>query len=197
MSEVKNRFGIILRGGLSALLALFAFSALPAAAQNSFVVADFNGDQKPDLVTLAGAPGSVPGIRATLFDDGALAQVNRFPHQVLRVRDLDGDSDRDIVVETGSAVAVWLNDGAGNFTRGHPEDFELQPHTEDSQSFDPSHKAPLPEITDESPRAGVVAPPDFTGTVLTGPLAIHSAPAVPPAAVLPGLRTRGPPSRNS
>ena len=182
---------------MSALLALFAFSAFPASAQNAWVVADFDGDQKPDLVTLAGAPGSIPGIRAALFDDGALALSNRFQHQSLRVRDLDGDSDRDIVVQSGSAVSVWLNDGTGHFTQGHAEDFQLQSDIENSQSFDPSHNIPLPDVTDENPRAGVTAPPDFAGTTLVNPLSPHEAPGIPPAAVLPRLRTRGPPSRNS
>ena len=174
------------------------FAALPAAAQSAWVIADFDGDQKPDLVTLGGALQSTPGIRAGLFDDGALALSSRFAGRRLLARDLDGDSDRDLILESESsvAIAVWINDGTGHFAPGRLEDYQVQQGTENSQTFDSSPRASRSELTDESPHGyGGGTPASFGRRPVRSHhprMAEHAA----RAAFLHSLRTRGPPARS-
>jgi hypothetical protein len=79
-------------------LFLLALATLPALAANSaWTLADFNGDNHPDLARLA------------VTRPGVLLPV-----------DLDHDADLDLVLHealTHRPVAVWLNDGRGRFTR--------------------------------------------------------------------------------
>ena len=193
-----SRFGNFSRGPLPAVFALVFFAALPAAAQSAWVIADFDGDQKSDLVTLGDVLHSAPGIRAGLFDDGALALSSRFPAHRLRARDLDGDSDRDLVLESESsvAIAVWINDGTGHFEPGRLEDYQLQTDTEDSQTWDSSPRVPRSELTDEGSRGNASGPPGNFGPM---PVRVHHprmAEHAARAAFLHSLRTRGPPARS-
>jgi hypothetical protein len=99
----------------------------PFAAQ--FAIADFDGDQKPDLASVR-SPGSGSsrvlylidfrlsgGARHTYGLEGAAGGVR------LASRDVNGDRLLDLIVTstlTGQPLAVFLNDGRGNFTRSEP-----------------------------------------------------------------------------
>lgn len=86
-------------------------------------LADLDGDGDLDAV-VAGAAGSEdnplpPTVTRVLLNDGAgrfrdTGQALDGPAWDVRVADLDGDADLDVVV-VGSALAAWLNDGAGRF----------------------------------------------------------------------------------
>src|SRR5262249_2768522 len=108
---------------------------------------------------------------------------------------LDGDSDRDIVLMTalGELVAVWLNDGAGNFQEGSVDSFRFQFSNDDRRSFDaPERPAPSGQIGEYSSRDAVSQryasfDPKLPGAALTGRegsvRSVH----------LSLIRTRGPP----
>ena len=198
MSTGTISFGNFSRGLLPAIVALAFFAALPAAAQSAWVIADFDGDQKSDLVTLGGVLQSVPGIRTGLFDDGALALSSRFPGQRLRARDLDGDSDRDLILESESsvAIAVWINDGTGHFAPGRLEDYQFRADTENSQTLDSSPRALLLELTDEGSRGNASGPPENFGPMPVRSHHLRMAEHAARAAFLHSLRTRGPPARS-
>ena len=88
----------------------------------------------------------------------AFAVPSGFPNERLRARDLDGDKDRDLVLETLSSVplAVWINDGAGHFKRGNLDDFRFQLSHEDSQSFNAAALIVPSELTENCPRGDAV-----------------------------------------
>jgi hypothetical protein len=134
-------------------------SGVPASAQTAWLVGDFDGDNKPDLITVrtsrSGSAKAIgaPSIQSGAFDTAIFTLVSRFPTQRLRARDLDGDSDRDIVLETMSsvAIAVWINDGAGHFARGNLEDFRSQLGPAESANFSAAARQLPCALTDENP----------------------------------------------
>lgn len=100
--------------------------ALPGG---SWVIADFNGDGQPDILTSTldrrGTSGyrhqmdlrigSRGDVRSAFQVVGASRGLNLF------ARDVDGDHDLDVVITSffsDAPVGVWINDGAGIFTEG-------------------------------------------------------------------------------
>jgi hypothetical protein len=97
-----------------------------------FAIADFDGDNQPDLATVE--VGQVTASRARYW---ILFQMSAGPRQFIGVtapvggieiasRDVNGDSSPDLVVTTpwlNRPVAVLLNDGHGNFTLYDPAAF--------------------------------------------------------------------------
>jgi hypothetical protein len=183
---------------------------LPASAsgahsvRTSWLIAVVDGDDKPDLVTIttpsAGSAEAIgiPSVQSGNFAAPVFALAGRFPAQRLRARDLDGDSDRDIVLETMSSVAlaVWINDGSGHFSRGNLEDFKSQLEPETPTSFSAEVRPLLLYLTDEN-RVGDSVPR------LSGSRFLPYTARLPrfraehfPASALTALTTRGPP-RNS
>ena len=100
----------------------------PFAAQ--FAIADFDGDAQPDLASVqAGAGGNN---RVLYLIDFRLSSGLRWTYGLtasaggvrLASRDVNGDALPDVVVTsslTGEPLAVFVNDGRGNFTRSAPE----------------------------------------------------------------------------
>jgi hypothetical protein len=171
------------------------------ATQTSWLVADFDGDNRPDLITLhtsrsesAKTIGS-PRLQSGSFDAAIFTLANRFPTQRLRARDLDGDSDRDIVLETTSsvAIAVWINDGAGHFARGNLDDFRAQLGPADSAYFS-AEIVPLPDdLTDENPIIEADPHPVVSRLLPLGANLARAPAEHFSVSVFSSLTTRGPP----
>lgn len=110
-----------------------AAAALPGQAPTHFAIADFDGDNRPDLASvhvgqsnststrywiafhLSGGSGQTVGITAPT---GGLQITSR---------DVNGDSFPDVIVTTAwtnKPVAILLNDGFGNFTASDPAEFQ-------------------------------------------------------------------------
>lgn len=99
-------------------------------ATGNFVIGDFDGDQKPDLLTV-----QVDQSYLMVTEYSIHLQLSRglqsaigltAPSGGLRLysRDVNGDENLDVVVRTAvnsHLVAVLINDGHGNFTLTNPE----------------------------------------------------------------------------
>src|SRR6266852_2772488 len=101
-------------------------------ATSQFAIADFDGDNRPDLATVqVGHSSSWDTHYWIAF------QLSRGPRQILGItaptgglritsRDVNGDNFLDVVVTTAwtnRPVAVLLNDGQGNFKASSPSAF--------------------------------------------------------------------------
>jgi hypothetical protein len=147
--QVRENFGAASVTGKALLLLCLVASAacrvdaatsstrpLPASSQgssSSFTIADFDGDQKPDLATVEVQKSS--SSRTTLYSirfqlTAGMAQVFGVtaPSGGLQIvaRDVNGDNSLDVLVTTvlqHEQVAVLLNDGHGNFRLADPSEF--------------------------------------------------------------------------
>ena len=109
---------------------------LPVSSQgsnSSFTIADFDGDQKPDLATVEVQKSS--SSRTTRYSirfqlTAGIAQVFGVtaPSGGLQIvaRDVNGDNMLDVLVTTvlqHEQVAILLNDGHGKFRMADPSEF--------------------------------------------------------------------------
>jgi hypothetical protein len=168
------------------------------------VIADLNGDRQADLVTVVVISPFGQARRHQLqvhlnAQHAPALAVSRFAAgDRLNVRDLDGDSDRDLVLETafGEPVAVWLNDGAGHFDEGDIDSFRFQFSHDGRRSFEAPERPSPPGLIGEYASRDAVSPRyeslhlKFPGAALT--VREGSVRSVHPSAI----RTRGPPSRS-
>jgi hypothetical protein len=101
-------------------------------ATSHFAIADFDGDNRPDLATVRVGHGSSSDTQYWIA-----FQLSRGSRQILGItaptgglqvtsRDVNGDSFLDVVVTTAwtnRPVAILLNDGQGNFRASSPSAF--------------------------------------------------------------------------
>jgi hypothetical protein len=101
-------------------------------ATSQFAIADFDGDNRPDLATVQVGHGSSSDTQYWIA-----FQLSRGSRQILGItaptgglqitsRDVNGDDFLDVIVTTAwtnQPVAVLLNDGKGNFRASSPSAF--------------------------------------------------------------------------
>jgi len=143
---LSHRFatGLFLRGFLALVFSASLFGAAVAAAgvshwpsasfgaYQSFSVADFDEDSKPDLASIQ--PGNSNGRSTDYWVDLQLSAGGRQTFRVvaplgnvqIASRDVNGDNVPDLVLTriwTAQPVAILLNDGHGTFSKVDPEAF--------------------------------------------------------------------------
>ena len=106
--------------------------AAVALRSTQFAIADFDGDRQPDLarvrVTRDGSPTSEYSLDFH-FSSGAKTAIGIVgPSGGLQItpRDVNGDKFADLVITSlldSRFVAIFLNDGKGNFVAAEPADF--------------------------------------------------------------------------
>ena len=180
-------------------LAAFAGEARSQAIVSSWAIGDFNGDHKADWVS---ASANREGRDYELvFHSGQppkWTQISRsvFQPQRLSVSDIDGDNDADLVLESLSAqpLAVWLNDGNGNFARGDLKDYPDLRAPRDPKRCTSDIAQTSPEQSYEEAGSYLLAPGpgDFAPLLASAPFAAnYKTGRGSPAAG--GICARGPP----
>lgn len=111
----------------------------------TFTIADFDGDQKPDLVSIEMESSRTPqAIRYSIRFRLTLGNSQTFGVDApagglqLATKDVNGDSIPDVLVSTTwqhQEVAILLNDGHGNFKLADPSSFPVA-KSQESRSLD-------------------------------------------------------------
>jgi hypothetical protein len=113
------------------LLLLALAIAAPASASVFGTSADLNGDKKLDVATAGHSRRDGAGYLLEISIRLGAEETRDITVRIARVagrmfaRDIDGDADRDLVVESfdREPLAVVLNDGDGEFHQGSLDDF--------------------------------------------------------------------------
>jgi hypothetical protein len=109
-----------------------AIASAHGAAATHFAIADFDGDNRPDLATVeTGLIGASHarywiGFRMSAGERQMIGVTGPVGGLEIASRDVNGDNVIDLVVSTAwlkSPVAVLVNDGHGNFTVHDPAAF--------------------------------------------------------------------------
>ena len=111
--------------------------------------ADLDGDRRVDVATAGASRREAAGyvfditIRLSTRETGAVTVRTPRAAGSLYLRDLDGDADRDLVVEAfdREPLAVLLNDGSGHFHQANLEDYRARLSKPTPRSID----APSPQ----------------------------------------------------
>jgi hypothetical protein len=98
----------------------------------AFAIADFDGDLLPDLISIqTGANGSAGTnywiqLQLSAVGKQSIRLVAPMGGLSIEARDVNGDHAIDLVLATAwsrKPIAIFLNDGHGNFSRVEPADF--------------------------------------------------------------------------
>lgn len=118
-------------------------SARTPIASANFAVADFDGDRKPDLATVEMERGASSGdarysIRFTLATGDTQVFGVTAPAGGLQIvaRDVNGDHALDLLVSSAwqhKQIAVFLNDGHGNFSLASAGGFSASSWADEGQ----------------------------------------------------------------
>lgn len=100
-------------------------SVLPSSIANSVLAADVNNDSLPDLIFGNAGPSDTPAQNFILINNGDSTFTNetatRLPAilditQDIKLADIDGDGDDDMVVGNEDGNKIYINNGSGVFT---------------------------------------------------------------------------------
>ncbi len=114
--------------------------------RTQFAIADFDGDRQPDLALIRVTRDGSPVSQYTLdfnFSSGhkpAIGIVGPSGGLQITPRDVNGDTFADLVVTSlldSQFVAIFLNDGKGNFVPAEPSDFPGAVKRTDQRLFAP------------------------------------------------------------
>lgn len=168
---------------------------------DSWIAADLDGDRKADLATSGAVHREGSGfVQEVTVHLGAVETRISVRTETLAkrltARDLDGDADRDLVLESfdREPLAILLNDGGGRFHLADLDDFRGRlPHREPHSLEAPSPDSDSPDMSED---AGNPAPElsasAFQLHLTTAPLALES-PGIWPILDHSSRSTRGPP----
>ena len=177
-------------------------SVLRSPLESNWVLADFNGDLRPDLasahLTRHDARGYAQEVQVSLSRSGqtTFAFRSRAAKVELGVWDVDGDDDRDIVVFEALSkrpVGVWLNDGAGSFEEGDLKSFAISWGGEDRQAWRAQPIPDVPFVIIEQRGQGIVPSISFGGWSGRIERLPSSSQQLPRNVSGSNLRTRAPP----
>ena len=106
----------------------YSASTASVGLVSSIAIADFDGDQRPDVASLEGDSSTGYSIRFQLTAIGQRAiQFVAPPGRIaIEARDVNGDHSVDLVLTTAlyrRPVVVLLNNGHGGFSRAEPGPF--------------------------------------------------------------------------
>jgi hypothetical protein len=167
-----------------------------------WVSTDLDGDRRPDLASAAASRRDGHSylqditLRLSGFEDSIITVRTSRAAVRLTVRDLDGDANRDLILETFNRepVAVLLNDGEGRFHQGNLEDFRFQLSHRSSRWFESVNPEPLQIDPSECPNDDSVTAPFFVfWPDLAGASLIAAGETNLPVSRRLGASTRGPP----
>ena len=151
----------------------------------AFVAADLDGDHQPDFATAGAMRHDTAGylldisVRLSAAESGTITVRTARAAGRISARDLDGDADRDLILESfdREPLAVVLNDGGGHFHQVSLDTFGALASRPEPQTFE------KPAWDDDSPATG-----ESNASPAAAPGAMASRPA---AARAQRLRPRG------
>jgi hypothetical protein len=191
------------------LLAVAAFipsaaAQRPVVSLTPWVAADFDGDAITDLVHAGSFRPEGSGfiqeisLRFSATESRALSvRVSAVAYKLI-ARDVDGDSDRDLIVEalTREPLAVLLNDGDGHFHEAPLGDFDDLFFHHERSSWDAAARRFLNTFARDVSRndASVAHSPAIFATLIPAGL-VESPDTRGSSAILFDPATRAPPAR--
>lgn len=139
----------------------------------AFLAADLDGDRQADFATAGALRRDGSGylldisVRLSRAESGAITVRTTRAAARISARDLDGDADRDLILESfdREPLAIVLNDGGGHFHQVSLDQYRAVTRRPESRSFEtPAREADSPE-TGES----CASPADTPALLASGP----------------------------
>jgi hypothetical protein len=123
-------------------------------AFSGWAAADLDADRKPDVATAGASRNDGSGyaqeitVRLSSIETRTIAVRTAIQARRLSVRDLDGDADFDLVLESfeREPLAILLNDGGGHFHQGDLDEFRAALEHDPYSLEAPVSPSALPDI---------------------------------------------------
>lgn len=168
----------------------------------AWIAADFDGDRNPDLARTGAFQADGTGflqevrLRFSAAESGTILVRTAAVAWHLVARDVDGDSDRDLILETlfREPLAILLNDGGGHFHQGRVEDFDFLFSHQERCSWEAGCRL-ASEMSASDASQNDASPPNLKVACreLTPAGAVETYDSVVSSAMIHGPATRGPP----